>query len=144
MNGAGTISIAPYHTLEAEQIEAAVRVNLTAPMLLTRLVLPEMLSRGSGHVVNIASLAGKIGLPSIEPYCATKGGLIAFTAGLRAAYRRQGVSATTVCPGFVRNAGMYHRMQQETGVPTPPLFGTSPPAKVAEGVVRGIKQDLGR
>jgi short-subunit dehydrogenase len=142
VHGAGTVEIAPYHTLEVEQIEAVVRVNLTAAMVLTRLVLPKMVARGSGHVVSIASLAGKLGLASVETYCTTKAGLIAFTASVRAAYRRQGVSATAVCPGFVRSAGMYHQMQQETGVPTPPLFGTSPPTKVAEAVVRGIKQDL--
>jgi short-subunit dehydrogenase len=142
VNGAGTIAVAAYDTLDAAQIEAELRVNLAAPMLLTRLVLPEMLARGSGHVVNIASLAGKLGLPYAETYCATKGGLIAFTSALRAAYRSSGVGASVVSPGFVRGAGMYHRMQEETMVRTPFLFGSSPPEKVADAVVRAIRLDL--
>jgi short-subunit dehydrogenase len=142
VNGAGTVEIAAYQTLEPGQIEEALRVNLAAPMLLTRLVLPEMLTRSRGHVVNIASLAGKIGLPYVETYCATKGGLIAFTAALRAANRSTGVGASVVLPGFVHGAGMYQRMQAETGVPTPLMFGSSPPERVAAAVVRSIKQDL--
>jgi short-subunit dehydrogenase len=142
VNGAGTVAVAAYHTLDSGQIEEALRVNLAAPMLLTRLLLPEMLARGSGHVVSISSLAGKLGLPYVETYCATKAGLIGFTAALRAAYRSAGVGASVVLPGFVRGAGMYHRMQTETGVRTPALFGSSPPEKVAAAVVRAIKLDL--
>ena len=64
-------------------------VNLLAVMDLTRIVLPGMLERGRGHVVNIASLAGKIPTPGLASYCATKHGVVGFTHALRAENARR-------------------------------------------------------
>src|SRR5665647_2036930 len=79
VNNAGIESTFPYDRQSPEEIERIISVNLTAPMLLTRAVLPGMVARRRGHIVNIASLAGKVGVPYGLPYAATKAVLIHFT-----------------------------------------------------------------
>ena len=83
-----------------------------------------------------------MGTAYLEPYCAVKAGLLGVTSALRASYRASGVSASAICPGFIRTAGMYQRVQDETHIQTPPLFGTSSPEHVATAVVRAITHDL--
>ena len=141
INNAGIEFTSDYHDLTEQSINDIIGINLVAPMILTRLVLPEMLRRGSGHIVNISSLAGKSGPACQEPYAATKAGLIAFTASLRATYRGTGVSASVVCPGFVE-AGIYESLKKRTGFSAPPLLGTSKPEAVTRAVVRAIESDL--
>ncbi|GAA4839651.1 SDR family NAD(P)-dependent oxidoreductase [Saccharopolyspora rosea] len=87
--------------MPAERIHDLAAVNLTAPMLLTRDVLPEMMRRGRGHVVFVASIA-VVGVRDEEVYSATKAGLRAFAAGIRPRAAARGVGVTTVFPGAVR------------------------------------------
>jgi short-subunit dehydrogenase len=141
VNNAGINNVLPYHKLRVEDIEHITRVNLTGPMLLAWLLLPGMLERGHGHIVNMASLAGKLGVPFCGPYSATKAGLIGFTESVRSEYRDRGVSASVVCPGFV-TAGIYEQLVNETGLHVPRIVGTSPPELVAHAVVRAIKEDM--
>jgi short-subunit dehydrogenase len=100
-----------------------------------------MLERKRGHIVNISSLAGKAAPAFQEPYAATKAGLIAFTASLRATYRGSGVSASVIVPGFVE-AGIYTRLKAKSGCPAPALIGTSPPEAIPRAVIRAIEKDL--
>jgi short-subunit dehydrogenase len=141
INNAGIEFTAAYHELEADSILDVMRVNLEAPMLLARWFLPGMLERRCGHIVNMASLAGKAGPAFQEPYAATKAALIAFTASLRATYRDTGVSASVIIPGFVE-AGIYERLHRNTGYAAPGLLGTSPAEAVARGLVRAVKRNL--
>lgn len=141
VNNAGVELTSAYHELTEAKIEEILRVNLEAPMVLTRLVLPEMLRRGRGHVVNVSSLAGKAGPAYQEPYAAGKAGLIAFTSSLRATYRGSGVSASVLCPGFVE-AGIYQNIRQRTGCSAPMLLGTSKPETVVRALIRAIQADL--
>jgi short-subunit dehydrogenase len=141
INNAGVEFTSPYHDLSEENIYGTLRVNLEAPLILTRLVLPEMLERKRGHIVNISSLAGKSGPAFQEPYAATKAGLIAFTASLRATYRRLGVSASVIVPGFVE-AGIYTKLKTKSGCSAPMLLGTSPPQLIPRAVIRAIQKDL--
>ena len=141
VNNAGIEFTSDYHDLTEQDIEKIIAVNLTAPMILSRLVLPGMLHRGAGHIVNISSLAGKAGPACQEPYAATKAGLIAFTASLRATYHGTGISASVICPGFVE-AGIYEKLKRDTGYTAPALLGTSAPEAVAAAVVRAINKNL--
>ena len=141
INNAGVEFTCAYHELAEENIGDAIRINLEAPMLLTRMVLAGMLERKCGHIVNMASLAGKSGPAFQEPYSATKAALIAFTASLRSSYRGTGVSASVICPGFVE-AGIYAKLKEKTGYSAPPLLGTSLPEPVARAVIRAIRRDL--
>jgi short-subunit dehydrogenase len=140
VNNAGIAKPTAYEKLSPEAIEHTIRVNLTAPMLLTWMVLPGMLARRCGHIVNMSSLAGKMGTPYTEPYAATKAGLIGFTESLRVEYKRKGVSASVICPGFVRDAGIAEQFSAELAPPR--LLGTVSPEAVARAVVRAIKEDV--
>ncbi|HXS67612.1 MAG TPA: SDR family NAD(P)-dependent oxidoreductase [Candidatus Polarisedimenticolia bacterium] len=141
VNNAGVEFTAAYDDLTVENITETIAVNLEAPMVLTRLVLPEMLSRKRGHIVNISSLAGKSGPAFQEPYAATKAGLVAFTSSLRHTYRGTGVSASAIVPGFVE-AGIYADLKKRSGMAAPALLGTSPPEKVAQALIKAIEQNL--
>lgn len=141
VNNAGVEFTAAYHELPRERLADVLNVNLRAPMLLTHMLVPEMVRRKTGHIVNISSLAGKSFPGYQEPYAATKAGLVGFTFSLRGTYRGSGVSASVICPGFVE-AGIYARLKQNTGYAAPALLGTSPPAPVAKAVVRAIEKDI--
>jgi short-subunit dehydrogenase len=140
VNNAGVEYTAYYHQLSEAQIRQVLNVNLEVPMVLSRMVLPGMLSRRRGHIVNISSLAGKSGPAFQEPYAATKAALVAFTASLRATYQGTGVSASVVVPGFVE-AGIYAKLQARTGRKAPLLLGTCSPRKVAQAVLKAVRRD---
>jgi short-subunit dehydrogenase len=141
VNNAGIEFTSNYHDLSEENICDVLKVNLEAPMILSRLLLPEMLGRKRGHIVNISSLAGKSGPAFQEPYSSSKAGLIAFTSSLRATYRGSGVGASVIVPGFVE-AGIYANLKKRTGCAAPALLGTSPPEAVSRAVLRAIERDL--
>jgi len=141
VNNAGIEVTAHFEDQDDEELDRIIRVNLIAPMQLTRLVLPGMLERKRGHIVNIASLAGKVPVPYSSPYAASKAGLIAFTEGLRAELQGTGVSASAICPGFVADAGMYANWERETGTKASFLAGTVKPERVARDVVKAIRRN---
>lgn len=141
INNAGVEHNGYYHELSEAEIEEVLSVNLVAAMMLTRLVWPEMLERRRGHVVNIASLAGKVGPAFQEPYAASKAGLIAFTHALRATYEGSGVGASVIVPGFVE-AGIYERLKAQAGRPAPALLGAVSPAKVVRALFRAVERNL--
>jgi uncharacterized protein len=120
-----------------EEIDQTLDVNLRAPMHLVRELITPMQDRGGGHVVLVASLAGKIPAPESSVYCATKFGLRGFGYSLNVELRGSGVGVTTVFPGFVREAGLF----VDSGVKLPPGIGTSSPQDVADAVVSGIEKD---
>jgi short-subunit dehydrogenase len=140
VNNAGIEAFGKSSELTDESIEQAVLVNLTAALLLTRAVLPGMLSRGRGHVVNIASGLGKMAMPFAVSYSATKHGLVGATHALRAEHRGSGVGFSVICPGFVRDDGMY-AVHEAGGAVAPRMAGRATPEKVANAVVRAITHD---
>jgi short-subunit dehydrogenase len=119
------------------EIEAAVAVNLTAPMQLARALAPRLVERGSGHLVFVSSLSGKAAAQGGSIYSATKFGLRGFSAALHAELGPAGVGVSCVFPGFVREAGMFH----DSGARLPWFVGTSTPQDVARGVVRAIERE---
>jgi uncharacterized protein len=120
----------------AGEIDRALQVNLRAPLQLARALVPAMLARGSGHVVLISSLVGKVAYPANSVYCATKFGLRGFGRALHEELRGSGVGVTTIFPGFVREAGMF----VASGAKLPMGMGTSSPQDVANAVVQGIER----
>jgi short-subunit dehydrogenase len=120
--------------------EDIIRLNLLAPMQLTHKLLPGMLERGRGHIVNISSIAGRVGFPYSEAYASAKDGLVAFTRVLRHDYRARGVSASAVILGAIRDAGQGQRTSDEMGLQLPRM-GTSPAREVGAAVVAAIARD---
>jgi short-subunit dehydrogenase len=140
VNNAGVESAGAFTTYTREELTSMVDVNLTSPLLLTHRLTPGMLERERGHVVFIASVAGKIGPAFNEPYAATKAGLIGLTQSLRSEYLHAPVGFSVVCPGFVAGDGMYARMAAD-GHRSNRLMGETTTAKVADAVLRAIRQD---
>ncbi len=124
-------------SLSATEVQRALRVNLEAPILMSRELEPKLAKRGEGHIVLIASLAGKVGSPRSSIYNATKFGLRGFAFGLREDLHPSGVGVSIVSPGFVREAGLLH----DAGVGPPPGIGTTTPEKVAGAVAKAIRRD---
>ena len=141
VNNAGIEFTSPYHELSEQNIIDVLRVNLEATMILSWLLLPSMLRRKQGHIVNVSSLAGKANPALQEPYAASKAGLIGFTNSLRASYRAAGISASAIVPGFVET-GIYTRLKERSGLEAPWLLGTSSPEQVVKAMLRAIRKDL--
>jgi short-subunit dehydrogenase len=139
VNNAGLEFAGPYLDRSRDEITALIEVNLIATMLLTRAALPGMLERGRGHVVNIASVAGKLPSRSLAAYAASKHGVIGFTHTLRAEYGGSPVGFSSICPGFVARAGMYGRIS--SGVEPPAPMRPVQPEQVAAAVVEAIRKD---
>jgi short-subunit dehydrogenase len=141
VNNAGVEYTSYFHELEVARVSEVLAINLEAPMMLTRMLLPFMLDRRNGHILNMSSLAGKSGPALQEPYAATKAALVAFTQSLRGSYRGSGVSASVLCPGFV-TAGIYERMVSRTGNAAPVLLAPVSAERVARAAIRAIERDL--
>ncbi len=105
-------------------------------MLMARALYPAMIERGDGHLVFIASLAGKAASPRSAIYNATKFGLRGFALGLRSDLKPKGVGVSLVSPGFIREAGMF----ADSGA-SPMGLGTGRPDQVGAAVVKAIEHD---
>ena len=140
INNAGIETASHFESADEADIVRTIDVNLIAAMLLTRSVLPGMLERRRGHIVNIASGAGKVGVPYAVAYATSKHGLVGFTNSLRSEYHKGPVGFSVVCPGFVSDAGMYARWEGR-GVKAPRIVGRASPTKVAEVVVTCIRKN---
>jgi short-subunit dehydrogenase len=124
-------------TFTARELDRALDVNVRAPMQLTLALLPGMIERGSGHLVYVSSLAGKVASAGSSVYSATKFAVRGFGYSLSEELRETGVGVTTVFPGFIREAGMFH----ESGTQLPRGVGTRTPEDVAKAVVEGIDRN---
>src|SRR6185369_16514014 len=101
VNNAGANKRGPVERREPDELAQIVRVNLIAPIVLTRLTLPHLRRRGRGAIVNVASIAGQIPLPEEATYSATKFGLRAFTFAVREELLGSGITVSAVSPGPV-------------------------------------------
>jgi short-subunit dehydrogenase len=111
VSNAGIETIDSCAMVEVDTVRRANRLNLEAPMVLTRLVLPGMLRRGSGHLVYTSSLAGTSAYPAIGPYCGTKAGLTNYASCVRSEVEAHGVGVTIVAPGPV-DTEMWDQVEQ--------------------------------
>jgi NADP-dependent 3-hydroxy acid dehydrogenase YdfG len=105
VNNAGIPGGGWFDDVTAEQIERVVRVDLLGVMLVTKAFLPAMLARGAGHVVNVASLAGRFAAPGIAVYGAAKHGVVAFSEALYHELKPSGILVTVVNPAFASTEG---------------------------------------
>lgn len=101
VNNAGIMSLGALHAMEPDALRRQVDVNLWGVVHGLRAVLPGMQARGRGHVVNVASAAGKVGVPHGAMYSATKHAVVGLSEAVRYEVRDAGVSVTCVLPGFV-------------------------------------------
>ena len=142
VNNAGIEVASEFAQLDPADIEDSIAINLTASVLLMRMVLPGMVERRRGHVVNMASLAGKLPMAYDSVYSATKFALVGLSHAVREELRGSGVGVSVICPGFVSDAGMYVDGVVEHGLEAPSIAGTSKPEDVAAAVVRVIRRNV--
>ena len=102
VNNAGTIQVGPLEVMKHEDFEHTMRTHFWGPLNTILAVLPEMRERHDGRIVNISSIGGKIAVPHLVPYSASKFALVGLSKGLNAELRKDGIVVTTVCPGLMR------------------------------------------
>jgi len=102
VNNAGVIQVGPLEVMTREDFEHAMQSHFWGPLNTILAVLPSMRQKKSGRIVNISSIGGKVSVPHLVPYSASKFALVGLSKGLRAELLKDGISVTTVCPGLMR------------------------------------------
>lgn len=108
INNAGVIQVGPIDHMRRSDFEEAMAVHFWGPLHTMMAAIPYMRARGSGRIVNISSIGGKIGVPHLAPYCASKFALAGLSDSLRAELARDNIWVTTVCPGMMRTGSPFN------------------------------------
>ena len=149
VNNAGVISVGPVEDQPVTAFKDAIESNYYSALHATHSVLPQMLARCSGNIVNIASIGGKIAVPHLLPYSASKFALVGFSQGLHAELIMKGIQVTTVCPGLMRTGGHiqalftgdrereYRWFSMGASLPAVSIAATSAARKIVRATVRG-------
>lgn len=114
VNNAGQAQAAPFTHTDMALWQRMLDVNLTGVFLGTRAVLPGMLERGHGRIVNVASTAGQIGYAYVAAYCAAKHGVIGLTRSLALEVAAKGITVNAVCPGYTETELLHASLDQIT------------------------------
>jgi NAD(P)-dependent dehydrogenase (short-subunit alcohol dehydrogenase family) len=102
INNAGIIEVGPLEHMQREDFERAMNLHFWAPFDLIMQALPHLRRRGGGRIVNIASIGGRMAVPHLAPYCASKFALVGLSDALRTELARDRIHVTTVTPGLMR------------------------------------------
>lgn len=141
INNAGIVFGKTVLELTSDDVELLFRVNAITPINIVRLVLPGMLRAGGGHIVNISSAAGMVGIPRLSVYSATKAALLSFDDGLRMELKSSGapVRTTIICPFFI-DTGMFTGVTSRFSWLLPIL----PKDYVADRIIAGLLSNAER
>ncbi len=102
VNNAGVIQVGPIEVMTPEDFEIAMQAHFWGPLNTILAVLPSMRAKKAGRIVNISSIGGKVSVPHLVPYSASKFALVGLSKGLRTELMKDGIKVTTVCPGLMR------------------------------------------
>ena len=136
INCAGIVtSNQTFENLSTTEIERTMAINATAPMVLARMVLADMIERGSGHVCNIASAAGMLANPKMSVYAASKWAMVGWSDSVRIELKqaRSKVRFTTIAPYFI-NTGMFDGVKSR-------IFPILKPEPTAEKIMRAVERN---
>ena len=137
VSNAGVPASGRLASFSLDEIDRAIAVNLRAGIVLAHELAPAMVERHQGHIVFMASVAGKVPAPGVSIYNATKFGIRGFGLALREELLGTGVGVSTVSPTFISGAGMW----AETGLKANPVAGEVTPERVAEAVYTAITKN---
>jgi short-subunit dehydrogenase len=140
INLAGVLDFSPFQDSDPDRLHHLLQVNLEAPMQLARSVLPGMLARRHGRIVNVGSMFGSIGFPFFTTYSATKFALRGYSQALRRELGHSGVGVTYVSPRAVNtpfNPPVVHEMAARG------MMHMDEPALVARAILRAIEKERG-
>lgn len=129
VNNAGIMPAGGFLDLDAALDEAQIDINFRGVVHGCRLVLPGMLARNTGHIINVASLAGRFALPGLAVYCGTKFAVVGLTESLASEYRRSGIEFSMIMPAKVRTELASGTERADKGLPI------ADPEEVAEVIV---------
>jgi NAD(P)-dependent dehydrogenase (short-subunit alcohol dehydrogenase family) len=102
INNAGVIQVGPLEHMTIEDFDNAMAAHFWGPLYLMMAVVPSMRRRGFGRIVNISSIGGRVAVPHMAPYCASKFALVGLSDSVRAELNQYGIAVTTVTPGLMR------------------------------------------
>ena len=102
VNNAGVIQVAPLENQTQNDFEEAMRVHFWGAFYTMQAVVPLMKKQGAGRIVNISSIGGKVAVPHLAPYCASKFALVGLSNAMRGELSQDNIYVTTVCPGLMR------------------------------------------
>jgi NAD(P)-dependent dehydrogenase (short-subunit alcohol dehydrogenase family) len=108
INNAGVITVGPFDALSDADFDDAMAVHFRAPLYMLRAALPHLRNAGGGRIVNVSSIGGKVGVPHLAAYCASKFALTGFSQAVRAELARENILVTTVCPGLMRTGSVFN------------------------------------
>jgi NAD(P)-dependent dehydrogenase (short-subunit alcohol dehydrogenase family) len=108
INNAGVIQVGPLEHMDVADFEQSMAVHFWGPLYMTLAALPVMRRQGGGRIVNISSIGGKIGVPHLVPYCASKFALAGLSDSMRGELAKDGIYVTTVCPGMMRTGSPFN------------------------------------
>ncbi|CAN5762205.1 SDR family oxidoreductase [soil metagenome] len=110
VNNAGVIQAGPVAHMDVQDFENAMNIHFWGPLYTMLETVPHMKTQGGGRIVNIASIGGKVAVPHLVPYSASKFALVGLSDGLRAELAQDNIKLTTVCPWLIRT-GSYLNVQ---------------------------------
>ncbi len=108
VNNAGVIQVGPLEHTTVADFEEAMAVHFWAPLHAMLAAIPHMRRQGAGRIINISSIGGKVGVPHLAPYCASKFALTGVSDSLRAELAKDRISVTTVLPGLMRTGSPFN------------------------------------
>ena len=141
VNNAGIIQVGPVQTMTVEDYERAPGVMYWGVVYPTLAVLPSMLDRRGGRIVNITSIGGRVSVPHVLPYSAAKFAAVGFSEGLRAELAGTGVSVTTIAPGLMRTGAYMNACSRAGKRASSPGSAWEPPAAGLDGRRAGGRAD---
>jgi short-subunit dehydrogenase len=146
VNNAGLGFSADVKDIDPAKLRQQVAVNLVGVIECAQAVLKPMLSQGTGHIINVASLAGLVAAPGSSVYSATKFGVIAFSDSLRREVHKHGILVTTFCPGFVATNFSPRLKKIAARAPDaahlPGVMSVDYVAKVIAGIIRHPRKEV--
>lgn len=139
INNAGIAQAGAFGDVPLDRWEKLMNINLISPMRICHYFLPDMKTRGSGHIVNVSSVAGIVPLPGGAPYTASKHGIKGFSDAIRLEYEKHGVAVSTVHPFFTRTAILQsERFGVNVNVEDYPQFLIESPNNVIRETIKAI------
>jgi short-subunit dehydrogenase len=141
VNNAGLALGGPLHEQPPADVRRVINLNLTALIRLTQLVLPGMLERQRGHIVNVSSVSGLMAAPGTTVYAATKAAVNTFSDALRREVKRHGIGVSVVIPGWVRTAMIANMGQEQMRRAniTNPLMPIDRPETIAAAIMDVVR-----
>jgi len=137
VNNAGIMPTGAFHKESEDITDTQIAVNLKGVIVGSKLAVKRMLPRRDGHIVNVASMAGRLAIPGLAVYCATKFAVVGLTESLREEYRDHGIYFTSILPAKVTTELAAGTEGADLGIPS------SSPEEVAQAIVKAVLKQQG-